>query len=171
MDITTISTYKDNKILYNHIINHSPDNSGFDLHTHDICELIFLKKGNVSGIINGKTYKLQQNDLIIFRPRVLHGIQIDTNKEYERINILFDEKEIANEIFEKVPNNLDVINYTSNNYIIDILYNRKVTLFYCIKSAFRLALHRNFLDENFAREQIYGTLQKFRLLVNLSLSF
>ena len=120
MDITTVSTYKDNKILYNHIINHSPNKNGFDLHTHDICELIFFKKGDVSGIINGKIYKLKKNDLIIFRPRVLHGIQIDTNNEYERINILFDEKKIANKIFESVPKDLDVINYTGNNYIIDI---------------------------------------------------
>ena len=120
MSINIISTYKDNKIFFNHVKNQSPNNSAFDLHTHDICELIFLKKGDVSGIINGKIYKLKKNDLIIFRPRVLHGIQIDTNKEYERINILFDEKKIANKAFEKVPQNLDVINYSGNNYMIDI---------------------------------------------------
>ena len=120
MSINIISTYKDSKIFYNHIINKAPNKIFFDLHTHDICELIFLQKGDVSGIINGKTYNLQKNDLIIFRPGVLHGIQINTHKEYERINILFDEKKTANGIFEKIPTDLDVINYNGNNAIIDI---------------------------------------------------
>ena len=50
----------------------------------------------------------------------------------------------------------------------NLLYNRKVTLSYCIKSASHQALHRNFPDENFAREQIYGKLCLLELVINLN---
>jgi len=123
-----VSSYTDREILYNHIINTSPDAKDFDLHTHDICELIFLKKGDVSGVISGKVYKLQRHDLIIFRSGVLHGINIDNDAEYERINILFDEKVIANRAFEKVSGDIDVINYSGNEYMIDIF--KKMDLYY-----------------------------------------
>lgn len=124
MNIKMISRCKGEKFVYNHILNISPEEEDFELHTHDICELILLKKGDVSGVIDGKTYKLQKNSLIIFRPNVLHGIKINNSSEdYERFNFLFDEKMMANKIFAKVPADLDVINLKDNNYIIE-LFNK-----------------------------------------------
>ena len=101
--INCISTYKDNQILYNHTIFKNPMDTDFEFHTHDICELIFLKSGNVSGIIGEKTYKLNENSLIIFRANVPHKIRIDDNTAYERYDILFDENILANQIFNKIP--------------------------------------------------------------------
>ncbi len=117
---TVFSNYKDEMIFFDHTTYPSPEALDFPLHTHDICELIFFKKGDVSGTINGKTYKLNKNDLIIFRPRVLHGIQPDSNIEYERFNILFDEKKLSNNVFEKIPQDLDIVNFSDNNYVKDI---------------------------------------------------
>ncbi len=128
MPYSVISSYKDKKILYNHILWKNPDNTTFDFHTHDICEIIFLKKGDVSGKIGGKTYKLKKNNLIIFRPMVVHGIFIDSNQDYERYNILFDEKIMANKVFERFPKDLDIINFEGNNYIIDIF--KKLDYYY-----------------------------------------
>ena len=126
--IKQFSHYKDTSIFYNHTLFDSPSDHNFELHTHDICELLFLKSGDVSGVIGGKTYKLQKNNLIIFRPQVTHRIHIDSQIPYERFNILFDEKIIANKAFEKIPKDLDIINYSTNNYIIDIF---KKLDFYC----------------------------------------
>lgn len=120
MSTRIISIYQDENIFVNHCINSRPRENQFDFHTHDICELIFLRKGDVSGIINGKTYKLQKNDLIIFRTGILHKIQLDSLTEYERINILFDENKLANKIFKHFPENIDVINCKDNKRMIEI---------------------------------------------------
>lgn len=126
-----ISKYKDSKIIYNHsIITETDKPIEFDMHTHDICELIYLKKGDVSCIIGGKTYKLFKDSLIIFRPHIPHRVVVNDSDSYERYNILFDEKFFANKAFERVPENLDVVNYSGNSYIdnlfkkIDYYYNK-----------------------------------------------
>lgn len=140
------SNYQDDIISCNHLSYPYPDSVDFPLHTHDICELIFLKKGDISGIINGKIYKLQKNDLIIFRPRVLHGIQPDSNKEYERFDILFDEKKIANNIFEKIPKDLDVVNLGDNAYMKDI-FKKLDIYFYHFKEKDLSKLITNLIEE------------------------
>lgn len=136
--INCISIYKDNKIFYNHAVFHNPMETNFDFHTHDICELIFLKSGNVSGIIGEKTYKLNKNCLIIFRANVPHKINIDDNSVYERYDILFDENILANQIFNKIPKNLDLISYSGNSYVIDLF--KKLDYYY-----------ENFKDNNLKR--------------------
>ncbi len=127
-----ISHYHDDKIFYNHV---KMCNSVFDMHTHDISEIIFLKHGNVSGIIGGKTYKLHKESIIIFRPNIPHRIVLNDESVYERYNILFDEKVLANKMFENIPDDIDVINYNGNNYIGDLF--RKFD-YYC----------KNFSGEN-----------------------
>lgn len=118
MSANTISSYKDKNIFFNHNIYRFPNDKNFDSHTHGICEMIFLNKGDVSGIINGKEYKLQKNDLIIFRPGVLHRIRIDGSTYYERTNILFDEKIIACSAFKQIPHDMHVINCSENEIIL-----------------------------------------------------
>lgn len=130
MSINTVSEFKDKNVLFDHNIHLLPDDNKFVFHTHDICEMIFLKKGDVSGIINGKVYKLQKNDLIIFRPGVLHRIRIDGNGAYERTDILFDEKVLASNAFNNIPQELNVVNCTENEPIIE---NFKRLDFYCQK--------------------------------------
>ena len=117
MSISIISEFKDKDIFFNHSISPFPDDSVFFSHTHDICEIIFLKKGDVSGIISGKEYKLRKNDLIIFRPGTLHRIRIDGSTEYERTDILFDEKVLANNVFNNIPQDMNVIHCSENEPI------------------------------------------------------
>ena len=123
-----ISNYKDGKILYNHAIHTSPADISFDFHIHDICELIFLKSGNVSGIIGDKIYKLKKNSLIIFRANVPHRIIIEGDTQYERYDILFDENALANKIFHRLPKDLNFINCSGNSYIIDLF--KKLDFYY-----------------------------------------
>lgn len=120
MEKTITSRYKGKRIIYNHVLYENPNSNDFDFHTHDICEILLLKQGDVSGKIGARTYKLKKNDLIIFRPMAVHGVFIDSNRNYERYNILFDEKAIANKAFEKLPADLDIISFEGNNYVLDI---------------------------------------------------
>lgn len=126
--IQNFSYFKDDSILFNHARCVDPLQIEFPLHTHDICELILLKQGDVTGIIEGKTYKLQPNSIIIFRPRLVHGIRIDSNVPYERYNIIFDETTMANQSFQKIPKNLDVIDCSNNRFICDLF--KKLDYYY-----------------------------------------
>lgn len=96
-------------------------NCGF--HMHDICELIFLKKGNISGMIGDKIYKVKKNSLMIFRASIPHKIIFEDNSDYERYNILFDENVLGNKIFDRFPKKLCCIDCNGNNYVVDI-FNR-----------------------------------------------
>lgn len=118
MDI--ISHHQGKSVFYNHAIISNPKDTSFNFHTHDICELIFLKSGNVSGIIGDKTYKLNKDSLIIFRANIPHRIQINGNENYERFDILFDEKVLANQIFSKIPIELDMVSLSKNNHITNL---------------------------------------------------
>lgn len=122
------SYYKDDSILLNHVKYEDAFHHEFPLHTHDICEIIFLKQGEATGIIEGKTYKLQPNSIIIFRPRLVHGIKIESHAPYDRYNILFDETSIANRSFDKIPKNLDVIDCSDNHFVYDLF--KKLDFYY-----------------------------------------
>lgn len=109
-NIDTISTYIDDSIAYTHLINFSPNDTAFKFHTHDICEIIYVMSGDVSAIIGEKTYKLKKGSIVFFRANVPHRIRIDSDKPYERHNILFNENALANGIFTKLPKEVDLIN-------------------------------------------------------------
>lgn len=148
------SYYKDDSILLNHVKYEDAFHHEFPLHTHDICELILLKEGDVTGIIEGKSYKLQPNSIIIFRPRLVHGIRIDSNVPYDRYNIIFDETKVANQSFQKIPKNLNIIDCNNNHLVCDLF---KKLDFY----------HDKFTDDDF------GTLVKGlieELVFNLSIT-
>ena len=115
-----ISHYRDEKIFYNHMVRSKTLGVGFDIHTHDICEMIFLKGGNASAIIGNKTYKLHKHSLAIFRANVPHRIRIEDDTEYDRHDILFDENKLANQIFNRLPKDLDIISCSGNRYVIDL---------------------------------------------------
>ena len=99
---------------------YNPDNNLFNLHTHDICEIIYLNSGNISAIIGEKVYKLKKGNLVIFRSNIPHRIKIDKPTNYERTNILFDEKIFASGIFDKISRDLDVIKCAGNNRITEL---------------------------------------------------
>lgn len=120
--------YKSESIYYNHTIFTNPQDKNFYFHTHDTCELIFLKSGNASGIIGDKTYKLNKDSLIIFRANIPHRIRIDGNEDYERFDILFDENILSNGIFNKIYDDLDVVNLSKNDNILNLF--KKIEYYY-----------------------------------------
>ncbi len=118
--IKVISQYKDDCLAHTHSISTNPNDNNFYFHTHDICEFIFLKNGDTSAIIGDKTYKLQKDSLVIFRSNIPHRIKIDSSEVYERHNILFNENELANGIFHKLPKEIDLINCSGNERMIKL---------------------------------------------------
>lgn len=123
-----ISSASTDYITHRHFIIEKPSKESFKIHTHGLCEIIFLKEGDVSAIIGEKTYKLAENNLVIFRPNIPHMIRIDSDKCYDRHNIIFDENKIANNVFNKISENLDVLDCSKNMRLIDLF--EKIDYYY-----------------------------------------
>lgn len=119
--VTIYSSYTYDDYLCNHNLQQiSQDDLSGDMHTHDICELLFLKKGNVSYNVEGRVYQLSKNCLVISRPLDCHSIYFENPTEYERYNILFDEKKLASDIYSRIPPSVDVINFDGNTLVCDL---------------------------------------------------
>ena len=91
----------------------------FSGHSHNTYEILFFLNGNATYVIEDKKYRLRCGDLIITRPSTYHFIQVDSNTDYERHNILFDHKRLGIDM-RMLPKELDVINIGSNEIISEI---------------------------------------------------
>lgn len=120
------SFFESDDFVFNHMLMESPYD--FPLHIHDIYELIFLKKGDVSYMTEGKVYKLTPNSLLLTRPLENHAIIVNSQQPYERYNILIDEKILASSIYHKIPPNVDLLNCSANALIRDLF---KKMDYYC----------------------------------------
>lgn len=121
-------------------------------HHHDICELLFLKKGDISYMVRGKVYRLTKNCLIITRPSDPHAIKLNTRTEYDRYNVLFNEKLLSSEIYSVLPPNIDVVNFDGNELIRSLF---KKFDYYC--EVFEGDILKNILM-HLTEEVLYNTL-------------
>lgn len=112
-----ISGYSGSQFAVSHIVHTSPTPDMFSVHTHDMCEIILVKSGHVSASFDAKTYPLKKDSLIIFRPNIPHRIQIDGSSAYERYNIVFDERQLANGAFYRIPETVEIIDCSGNSMI------------------------------------------------------
>lgn len=114
--------YKDENIAFNHssIEKINPENFPDEPHTHDVCELLFLKKGNPQYFVEGRNYKLGKNCLVISRSGDRHKIFFNEPGPYDRYNLLYDEKKIPFDLYSKIPANVDIINFDGNSVVCDL---------------------------------------------------
>lgn len=120
------SSYASEDFIFSHTSQHK-DNC-YPSHTHDIYEILFLKKGDVSYTVEGKTYQLAKNSLVISRPLHIHSVSMNSVTTYERYNILFDNHLFASDIMKHIPANVDVIHFDGNTLITDLF---KKMDYYC----------------------------------------
>ena len=120
------SSYTSEDLIFNHTFQHNEN--CYPSHTHDIYEMLFLKKGDVSYTVEGKTYQLSKNSLVISRPLHIHSVFMNCLTTYERYNILFDEHLLGSDILSYLPANIDVIHFDGNALILDIF---KKMDYYC----------------------------------------
>ncbi len=113
--------------MYSHIAFHSPqiytqDISRFPQHTHDIVELILFQDGQACYDVEGRSYPLYPNTLIITRPAAIHQIRLTGDATYERYTVLFDLKKHMPEqypLLEKLP---DVMLLEAEHPIVQIFH-------------------------------------------------
>lgn len=78
-------------------------------HTHPLYELIYFMRGDASHVVEDRMYKLSRGDLVIVAPGKYHDIRFDGNREYERINILFDPEAMGLECAARVASHTEVV--------------------------------------------------------------
>lgn len=112
---------------YSHVVFHSPndfpkDFSRFPLHTHDIVELILFKTGEAAYDVEGRSYPLHANTLVITHPASLHQIRLVGDTPYERYALLFDVKKHL-PAFEALLSGLpDVLQLGEDHPIVEIFH-------------------------------------------------
>lgn len=119
-------SYRAHDFIYNHVCLEAP--CDFPFHIHDIFELIYLKKGNVSYMVEGKLYKPVKNSLLLTRPLENHAITINSPLPYERYNILFDEQKLSSNILSELSPDTMMLNFEDNALVSDIF---KKMDYYC----------------------------------------
>ena len=117
MGTTIYTKYSDNAIMINHLTKIGEDAKVRLPHAHDVFEMILFKRGRVSYIIDGASFELSPNDLIITRPNDVHAVDIDPTVEYERYNVLFDASMLPFEFSEKLPHSIHVIPMDNNKTV------------------------------------------------------
>lgn len=120
--------YSCENFSYNHSCFKNFDFLEIEPQTHDVYELIFVKQGSLSYMIEEKIYTVNDNDIIFTKPGILHRIIFSDNSIYDRYAILFDEKIIFNKIFDKIPKDIDVF-YIKKSKKIEHIFQKMD--FYC----------------------------------------
>ena len=111
---------KTNSFYYDHRTYDNVSIKSFYKHSHSCYELILFIKGDATHVIEDRKYKLSKNDLILIKPLSYHYIQIDSNKTYERYNLLINAKALEIENIEAVASNYEVINLSSNAIALEL---------------------------------------------------
>ena len=130
MNTITYSSYRDEHISYSHAVRSGQQRDDYAPHSHEICELLFIKRGDMSYTVDGRRYMLRANNLVFSRPFDIHSIDVEGEEDYERYNILFDEKLLPFDLYEKLPKKLDVISFDGNQSVINLFDKMD---FYCDK--------------------------------------
>ena len=128
MELVDFTAHYSEDIMYSHMYFSPVGDYSVITHTHEVCELLFFEKGNALYTVEGKTYSLSKNNLIITRPGDRHSIVPEKNSSYKRYDVLFDEKTLFTSLESVISKDIDVINFDGNSTIIQLF---KKMNFYC----------------------------------------
>jgi AraC-like DNA-binding protein len=118
----TISSVRVGDFVFNHLIHQNPTDSrnNFVKHVHNHFEIILFLSGDATYIIEDRKYKLKPFDLVLIPPSRYHYIQIDSDADYDRFDLLFPSEQIGEELIGKLPSGTDVVSCTDHRFIRDV---------------------------------------------------
>lgn len=79
----------------------------YPLHWHDEAEIIYVTRGYVKITVWSKTYHVQEGDIVILMPHVIHSIEILLRKKVIFMNPLYvgiDVSSKSNVVYLMLPN-------------------------------------------------------------------
>ena len=102
MEVLHLLDMAANRITADHLCYQQLEISGFRLHSHDTWEILFIKKGCVSYMVEGRCYSVEGGTCILTRPGVRHTVCFRDVAEYDRYSILFQSP-----LFDILPDSLE----------------------------------------------------------------
>lgn len=84
-----LTEYSFDNIYFRHAVDDDPIDNLFTMHIHDRCEIYFFVSGNVEYLVEGSSYPLEENSMMIMRPAEVHKPRILQKCHYERYAINF----------------------------------------------------------------------------------
>lgn len=143
-----LTKIESDSLVYSHKITKNPTMMNFSSHAHDVCEIVLILRGDVSYIVEGKSYKLKKGDVVLSHPSVLHRIRPDGNETYERYTVLYDEKKLPRSLYKKIPKDVDVFRSEDGRAIEEIF--DKINAYSKLFSGEELAhIAKNLIEEIF----------------------
>lgn len=118
--------YESDSFIFSHLTMETPQD--FPLHNHDVYEIIFLKKGDISYMADGREYRPSRNSLLLTPPFKNHSVHFNSPSSYERYDIVFDESKLAPCTRRKLPEDIVVINFDSYSMAAELF--RKMDYYY-----------------------------------------
>ena len=74
----------------------------YDFHYHDFSKIIFFESGNVSYIIEGKTYELKPYDIVLVPKGEIHKPVISSDTDYARTVLYISQDYLKKEGLDKI---------------------------------------------------------------------
>lgn len=108
MKLRVLAEYYDNNISYNHFSYTNMNWKGIEAQAHRSFEIIYVKEGDLTYVVDEKMYRVKKNSLILTHPNKTHIIYFN-QREYNRYDIIFDISMIHTDVYSRFPKNLDVI--------------------------------------------------------------
>ena len=106
LDISNMVSGKN--FVYNHDVKAHPKGMHFAPHTHDNHELLMVMRGKITYSVEGRFYRLKRGDIVLSAPYVIHSITPESDDTYERYNVLFDERNLPQQVRDMLPRGVDV---------------------------------------------------------------
>ena len=117
---TTLSAYNDTNITYNHSCFYNLKWTGIEPQTHDGYEMIYLKNGDLTYLVDGKSYRVKKNSLIFTRPGKRHIVLFNSSEVYDRYDIIIDENQLMSAFKELIPDSIDVLKLGDYQHISEL---------------------------------------------------
>ncbi len=110
-----------NGLYFKHELSLNLPSSTYAKHTHNMYELLYFISGDATQIIEDRRHKLKSGELVLIPPQKYHFVKIDSPSDYERYDILFDDKVLNIEGLSRFAEGADVINLNGVPMARDIL--------------------------------------------------
>jgi AraC-like DNA-binding protein len=120
MKIQFKAEYEDKDLIFNHCIKTNQAQAEYRPHYHDMYEILFLKEGDISVQIGSAMHPIRKNCFVLTRPQQLHCIRIDKDTPYDRYDLLFTPETIDQDLLQKIPEDLCVVNFDANPIVIQL---------------------------------------------------
>ena len=114
-------SHRGKDIFYKHQVSKNLSKNAYSMHSHNMYEILYFVSGDATHIIEDRKYKLKRGDLLLIRPSKYHFIQIDSECDYERYDILFNDQTIGLDSLKLLDSLPELINLQEYGMATDII--------------------------------------------------